>query len=348
MSTKSKIEWTEITWNFITGCTKISEGCLNCYIERTPPFRIEHRKFDQPGIGGKTGVKLHSDRLHWPLTKWKKPSRIFVNSLADIFHEDVPDQFIAEGFAVMSIASHHTFQVLTKRHARMKSLLNSETFRPMVDAARVARGLPAVPGDGPVVLDNVWIGVSVESQKWADIRIPALLDTPAAVRWLSCEPLLGPINLFSDEQDGCDSIGIGWNHIGHSWLSDYGTEYDCEHTPGIDWVVGGGESGHGARPMRLDWTRSLREQCEAAGVPYFHKQNGQFALVLGEPRHGDVWVNPDGTTRPWEHDDGRMRRGGEPWYFGGSVLMRRMRGKHDAGRELDGRTHDEYPLAVSA
>lgn len=218
MANNSKIEWTQITWNFITGCTKVSDGCVNCYIERTPPFRMAGRKFDKPGIGGATGVKLHSDRLHWPITKWRKPSLIFVNSLADLFHEDVPDEFIAKAFAVMRSAPQHTFQVLTKRHARMRSLLRTLRFEGMVVEAALGLGMPYATEPWP--LPNVWVGVSVENQQWADIRIPALLETPAAVRWLSCEPLLGPLEIsrWLGDQHGCAALpgdrGIPGSHGG--------------------------------------------------------------------------------------------------------------------------------------
>lgn len=325
MADHSKIEWTEITWNFVTGCTKISDGCTNCYIERTMPFRVARRKFDKPGIGGKTDVKLHSDRLHWPLTKWKKPSRIFVNSLADIFHEDVPDQFIAEAFAVMSLAPQHTFQVLTKRHARMRSLLNSGMFWIMVNAARLARGVSVLRGGGPVLLDNVWIGVSVESQQWADIRIPALLETPAAVRWLSCEPLLGAVDLTRH------LIGRpSWGEPHPEPTSPTGIVVQAfVPPPEIGWVVCGGESGPGARVMDQEWARSLRDQCARADVPYFFKQ-------WGEDIHVDQMTDDCYQAVDAKHN---LAQNHPPvWHVG----------KKLAGRELDGRTHDDYPHTLAA
>lgn len=253
MSDNTHIQWTDATWSVTTGCTKVSDGCVNCYIERTPPFRMERRRFDKPGIGGSTDVRLHPERLDWPL-KWRKPRRIFVDSLADLFHTEVPDEFIAKTFAVMVAAPQHTYQVLTKRHDRLASLLNSPAFWGAVSAElcqlwrtdRVAP-LSAVPS-------WIWVGVSVESQKWADVRIPALLKVPAHVRWLSCEPLLGPVSLR------------GW--IERVPVADGG------YPSYIDWVVCGGESGPGSRPFDPQWARDLVEQCRAAGVAPFVKQLG--------------------------------------------------------------------------
>jgi protein gp37 len=205
MADKSAIEWTDATWNPVTGCTKVSPGCDHCYAER-----VTER---WQGKGSFNRVVLHEDRLSKPL-KWRKPRRVFVNSMSDLFHDDVPDAYIAEVFSVMARAPQHTFQVLTKRHGRMRSLLNRGSFRD--NLATWCRPWP---------LPNVWLGVSVEDQKWADVRVPALLDTPAAVR-----------------------------------------------------------------PMHADWTRSLRDRCVAAGVPFFFKQTGSLlARDLGMPGKGDKW-----------------------------------------------------------
>jgi protein gp37 len=288
------IQWSQATWNFVTGCTKVSEGCLNCYIERTPPFRMNGRRFDKPGIGGSTDVILHEDRLALP-NRWRKPRRIFVNSLADLFHEAVPDQLIARAFAVMLANPRHTFQVLTKRHGRMRSALCSARFWRLVsDAAGQRFGDdPALPAAIP---PWIWIGVSVEDQAAANLRIPALLDVPAAVRWLSCEPLLG--NVYLDQR----------------WL------------PGLSWVVTGGESGPGARPAHPYWFRSLRDQCDRAGIAYFHKQNG-------------LWTEDPGGTRTFVVDTE-----GREWL----ARLRRHPSPSAAGRELDGRTWDQYPATATA
>lgn len=258
MGDKTRIEWTDATWNPVTGCTKVSPGCDHCYIARTPPFRIAGRKFNQPGTGGTTGVQLHPERLDQPL-RWKRPRRVFVNSLSDLFHDEVPDDFIAHVFAVMALARQHTFQVLTKRHGRMRSLLNSDTFRRSmydwlvsIDHQKISNNRLAWP------LPNVWLGVSVEDQKRAEMRIPALLGTPAAVKFLSCEPLLGPVDLRL--VCTCEECGGG-----------------------IDWVIAGGESGRDARPAHPDWVRGLRDQCEASRVAFFFKQWGEWVTEQQAP-----------------------------------------------------------------
>ena len=303
MGDTTHIEWTDATWNPVTGCTRVSPGCVNCYIDWAPPFRVEGRHFtDRDGnrshaIGATTGVRLHPDRLDWPLRKrsWRG-KRVFVCSLADLFHDDVPDEYIAKVFAVMALTPEVTYQVLTKRPARMRALLASGTF-----AGMVWRDVddPSWP------LPNVWMGVTVEDQERADQRIPILLDTPAAVRWLSCEPLLGPVNL------------------GRAVGTYYGGD-PREDESGIDWVVAGGESGPGARPMHPDWARSLRDQCRDAGVPFLFKQWGD--LVTEEQAPEDITL----PAVSWRHlgDD-------QPpvWRVG----------KKRAGRLLDGRTHDGYP-----
>ena len=329
MADGTKIEWTDATWSPVTGCTRVSEGCLNCYIERTVPFRVEHRKFSLPIVGGTTGVRLHPERLEQPL-HWRKPRKVFVCSMADLFHDDVPDEYIAKVFAVMSQAPHCTFQVLTKRPARMRSLLRSDHFQS--DAH--SRAIDLIQNrtvEHPVrwPMPNVWIGTSVENQKWADIRVPILLDTPAAVRWLSCEPLLGPVDM----------------HLAT-------TPWD---EAGIDWVVVGGESGPpteggpGVRPMHPRWALSIRDFCQAAGIPFLYKQTGDWAPQDVErysdlmPMAGDgraCVVEPDGRVSAAWSMGGRDAREGSVTAEGAPMLLV---GKKRAGRELDGRTWDEYP-----
>jgi protein gp37 len=263
------IEWAEATLNVVTGCTKVSEGCERCFIERTPPFRTNGRRFAGPdgpdAPGATTGVQLHPDRLTQPL-RWRKPRRIFVCSLADLFHDDVPDGLIAALWYVMGQCAGcipeqhrgHVFQVLTKRPARMAAFLRrwADTGDPaippmdpaaercgrgeLVAEAAEAFGEPIMydwmdgPRYWPTALPGVWLGTSVENQRWADIRIPKLLECPAAVRFLSCEPLLGPIDL-------------GRAHPGFPYIGSMAGElFSRSH---IDWVIVGGESGPGARPM---------------------------------------------------------------------------------------------------
>jgi len=291
------IQWTDETWNCVSGCTRISPGCDHCYIERTPPFRMAGRRFDGQGIGSTTGVTLHPERLAKPLG-WRKPRRVFVNSLADLFHEAVPDEYIVRVYATMAMAPRHTFQVLTKRPARMRALLSSAEFQGAVQGARLSQvGLAAAWSRWP--LPNVWAGVSVESQKWADKRIPILAETPAAVRWLSCEPLLSFVNLQAYLQGiayGSTAMGLGIGGQMMTW------------GPGIDWVVVGGESGPGARPMDPDWARSLVEQCRRAEVPVFVKQLGA------------VWAS-DATWNgsPVSHED---KKGGDPFYWPADLRVR--------------------------
>lgn len=229
MGDKTAISWTDSTWNPVTGCSKISSGCKNCYaarmVRRFP--RVYPFGFD---------VHLRQERLDQP-KRWRKPRRVFVCSMSDLFHAAVPDRFVFEILRTMSDLPRHTFQVLTKRPERMCSLVRRQLK---------TSGLPP----------NVWLGVSVENQAAACERIPHLLDTPAAVRWVSCEPLLGPVNL------------VPWIH-------------------GLDWVVAGGESGPGARPCHRDWARSILYQCQDAGVPFFFKQWGAW-----EPDGYGVMMRP--------------------------------------------------------
>jgi protein gp37 len=306
MSDKTGIEWTDATWNPVTGCTEVSPGCDHCYAKTfAERWRGTEGHYFEHGFD----VQLRPDKLDQPL-RWKRPRKIFVNSMSDLFHDQVPDHFIAQVFSVMACTPRHTFQVLTKRHARMRALLSADSFRAAVHAQVRERwsqeaALQVWTRGWP--LSNVWLGVSAENQQWADIRVPSLLDTPAAVRFISAEPLLGPIDLMSVPP----LVG---------------------GVPAIDWLIVGGESGRGARPMHPDWARSLRDQCQAAGVAFLFKQWGEWAP--GNHRDptldGQVSISyrPD---CPDQHPLGWVRRVG----------------KRRAGRELDGRTWDEYPAAAS-
>lgn len=278
------IEWTEETWNPTTGCDRVSPGCDNCYA-LTLAARLKamgQAKYQNDGdprtSGPGFGLTMHPDTLTTPL-RWHMSRRVFVNSMSDLFHDKVTDEFIARVFAVMALAPQHTFQVLTKRHGRMRSLLTSREFirlyaRTRDELARehrLSHVLTRVTATWP--LPNAWLGVSVEDQRWADIRIPALLETPAAVWFLSCEPLLGPIDLTLVGWDGATGLTV------------------LDHPPnGIDWVIVGGESGPGARPMHPDWVRSLRDQCNDAGVPFFFKQwGGRTPKAGGRILDGRTW-----------------------------------------------------------
>jgi protein gp37 len=263
MSDNSKIEWTDASWNAVTGCTKVSPGCDHCYAETfAERWRgIKGHHFEQ-GFD----VRLWPDRLEIPL-QWKRPRRIFVNSMSDLFHDEVPDEFIARIFAVMAVTPQHTYQILTKRHGRMRSLLGSNQFRLAVMGLAAGRDeyrrSPILP------LGNVWLGVSTEDQKRADIREPALQATEARVRFVSAEPLLGPIDFAFDHECGDPP------------------HWSC---PVPDWVIIGGESGPGARPMKLEWARDIVRQCREAGVPVFVKQLGSvLGRELGAGPKGGDW-----------------------------------------------------------
>ena len=299
MSDKTGIEWTDATWTPVTGCAKVSAGCKHCYAERNWG-RLQHL----PAYAGRafTDVATHADRLLQPLS-WKRPRRIFVNSMSDLFHQDIHDDFIGMVFRTMARAPQHTFQVLTKRAERMQRLLTHPKMRGFV-------------GDAPWPLPNVWIGVSVEDQATADERIPMLLQTPAAVRWISAEPLLGPVSLRLERLGHWNALAIKSNQ---PWA-----------TTRLHWVVVGGESGPKARPMHPAWARSLRDQCAAAAVPFLFKQWGEW-----QPVHPSGASIPGCGTTPQREPAFRFEHG---HYF-------TKVGKKLAGRLLDGALHDGYPGA---
>lgn len=262
------IEWTDRTWNPTTGCDRVSPGCDHCYaltmaarLKAMGQPRYQHDG-DPRTSGPGFGLTVHDDALTTPL-RWRAPQRVFVNSMSDLLHPRVPDEFLAQVFAVMASTPRHTYQILTKRHARLRSLLSSEAFA--VQVCGQAENLGGYHCGLP--LPNVHLGVSAEDQHWAELRIPALTGAGIAVRFLSCEPLLGPVDL---------SAWLGIEHAG-------GT---------LDWVIIGGESGPGARPMRLDWARSLIGQCAAACVPVFVKQLGSvWARQHGADPKGGDWAH---------------------------------------------------------
>lgn len=271
---ETSIEWTDVTWNPVRGCRRVSPGCENCYAEK-----LAHR-FSGPGKPYEGLTRLGPNGVRWTgearlvpevldqPRRWRKPRRVFVNSMSDLFHESLSENDIKLVFAAMASAPQHTFQVLTKRADRMRQVLSGWG------------------GFGFSALPNVWLGVSVEDQQRADERIPHLLATPAAVRFLSCEPLLEGVRLSpswllgrfiecrdetnDDEQidpcQGCDAVPNDGSGGG-----DY---CGAVRGPRIDWVIVGGESGPGARPFGIDWGISLLHQCAAAGVACFVKQLG--------------------------------------------------------------------------
>lgn len=266
MTTKTKISWTQTTWNPVVGCSHVSEGCRNCYAERMDK-RIraargqEYRAWTAQNAA--YNIRLYPERLEQP-RRWREPRMVFVNSMSDLFHENVPDDFIARVWQTMQDTPKHTYQILTKRPQRMRRWVSSWF------------GVDTMPP-----ASNVWLGVSVEDQKNADERIPLLLQTPAAVRFLSCEPLLGPIDLWQYLGGAREPIGERWN-----------TE-----RRGIDWVIGGGESGPHFRPMNLDWARSIRDQCVGAGVIFFFKQESAYHSETNPMLDGVEWHQYPGDTQ---------------------------------------------------
>jgi protein gp37 len=287
MADHSLIEWTDATWNPITGCSVVSPGCTNCYAMKLAGTRLKHIP-SRVGLtrDGKAGpvwngqVRLNEQWLDQPL-RWKKPRKIFVCAHGDLFAENVPDEWIDRVFGVMALAPQHTFQVLTKRSARMReyitSLHNSRALAPIVFDLVKSWELEPRTMTLARTLPNVWLGVSAEDQARADERIPELLATPAAVRFLSAEPLLGPIDLT-----GIHHPVPGWPNAQVDALRGL-IRNDGSWTR-INLVIVGGESGPGARPTHPQWVRSLRDQCAARGTAFFFKQWGAFRQLTAVER----------------------------------------------------------------
>ena len=268
---KTKISWCDETWNPIVGCSVVSPGCTNCYAMRMAGTRLKTTKpysgLTQDSKAGPvwTGeVRFLEERLTQPL-KWRKPRRVFVNSMGDLFHEDVPEDWIDKVFAVMAATPRHTYQVLTKRPERMRDQMCrlARTINPLEREARSFGHTFNFEGHSLLrwPIPNVWLGTSVEDQRRADERIPMLLDTPAAVRFISAEPLLGTLGLTRTAYRD----GVFMNSLA------------CPHR--LDWVIVGGESGPNARPMDPAWARDIRDQCQAADVAFFMKQMARKAPI---------------------------------------------------------------------
>ena len=252
MSDRSRIEWTDATWNPVTGCSKVSPGCAHCYAE-TLSLRFGWSAAPWTPANATQNVVLHPERLDQPL-RWRRPRRVFVNSMSDLFHELVPDPYIYAVFDRMAEAGLHTYQVLTKRPDRM---------------ARVVTAYYAQTGREP--LPNVWLGTSIENDRWSG-RAEPLRATPAAIRFVSAEPLLGPLT----------SLDLG----------------------DVDWLIVGGESGARARPMDPAWVQGLRDRATAAGVAFFFKQwGGRTPRARGRLLDGRTW-----DEYPGGHETERSRR----------------------------------------
>ena len=340
MADNTGIEWTDATWNPVVGCSIVSPGCTNCYamqmaarIEKMQPE--SHYAGTTKRVNGNavwTGkVALAPDHILTAPLRWTKPRRIFVNSMGDLFHESVPDEWIDRVFAVMALCPQHTFQILTKRSWRMREycgdiegsyniataildlLIDRKIDGKITDESNPLADERA--DDDPALkkwpLPNVWLGVSAEDQARADERIPDLLAIPAAVRFVSAEPLLSALDLVPYLSPHFQSESADFPKLGE-----------------LDWVIAGGESGPSARPMHPDWARSIRDQCQDARVPFFFKQWGQWA-----PWDDDNWSLPDGWDDVEAHDKAITIDGVEFLSVG----------KRRAGRLLDGREWREFP-----
>ena len=318
MADQTKIEWTDATWNVINGCTLVDDGCKNCYAATLAGTRLKNHPSregltKQNAAGGyqfNGQVRFIESELMKPL-HWRKPRMVFVCAHGDLFHENVPDEWIDSVFAVMALCPQHTFQVLTKRPERSRAYL-TKLFVEVDEWDRIemaAMDLGATPDqavaagnlfDKPLL--NVCFGTSSSDQASAETRIPDLLDTPAAVRFVSAEPLLGPVDI-------------------------------APFLHGLDWVIVGGESGKNARPMHPDWARSMRDQCQAAGVPFFFKQWGEFRPPMTPDDHNLI---KDG-----KGFGGSLMQNGDFGDPRGNAVIRT--GKRSAGRLLDGREWSEMP-----
>ena len=389
----SKIEWTDVTWNpirarnLLTGkvgwhCEHVSPGCVNCYSERQNKAgaRGGTRLPFKPGHRADIELFLDEETLLEPL-RWKKPRVVFVCSMTDLFADFVTDAWIDRVFAVMALAPQHTFIVLTKRAKRMREYVTSraaldESGQPAEDVRVVMTALVATPSrremapalkaiplgkfcaQGPWPLPNVYLGVSAERQQEADERIPELLATPATWRFVSAEPLLGPIDFTSLTVAVRGNPPYGYDALrGRTapFMTNQPEGYWSGKDPRLDGVILGGESGPGARPMHPDWASSVRDQCAAAGVPFFFKQWGEFReFDTGPPPHitvdndsasADVYyaiaINPSFVAADGRH----FARVGLPPDIPARLIERVGRAR--AGRRLDGVEHNALPWTLA-
>jgi len=314
MSDTSAIEWTDATWNIVTGCHKLKQGCKNCFAEREWARLSAPREKPNVYTGRAfTDVACHPERLVLPVL-WRKPRRVFVTSMGDPFHKDVPTEFIDKTFAVMRRARDHTFQLLTKRTERMAEYFQDPDLPYRVAKAGLEVELCGMESIPRFPLPNVWLGFSAEDQetfneRWEPLCGEAFAGWPL---WLSAEPLLGHVNASAAMPNELFSNLASWQ----------GGE--------LKWVVAGGESGPKARPSHPDWFRSLRDQCQAAGVPFFFKQWGEWREDWGAIQ--DLGLR----------DETQIPGNGYAKIEGYTAEFYRP-GKRKAGRLLDGRTWDEFP-----
>ena len=361
------IEWTHApgfkgeTWNPVVGCSVVSPGCTHCYAmrqaarlldgNRATPHYAGTTRLTKAGPVWTGKIALAPDAIMTKPLRWKAPRMVFVNSMGDLFHESVPDDWIDRVFAVMALAPQHIFLVLTKRSARMRNYVihvyeTDEGVERLSEAAVAVSGSPCAAHVEDVThpLPNVWLGVSAEDQTRADERIPDLLDTPAAKRFISAEPLLAPID-FS-------AVHFGDRFYANTLLANTTPDAGAPKWPALDWIITGGESGPGARPASIEWFRSIRDQCANYGVPYFHKQNGEFIdsddFLRRVSRDGacDAWGmrwRADKALNFMEAESLAAQSGYEFEMHSDGTTSLRV-GKKEAGAMIDGRKHREWPL----
>ncbi|WP_285905134.1 phage Gp37/Gp68 family protein [Pseudodesulfovibrio pelocollis] len=346
----TKIEWTDERWNPIIGCSKISPACDNCYAER-----MACRLATMPATAASYGQVVDLSTRAWngttalvesalatPLS-WRKPRRVFVGSMTDLFHPTVPDEWLDCVFAVMAITPHITYQILTKRPERMREYLSEGTDPYITERwcnAAIEMKIDDMEDDwDKFPLPNIWLGVTAEDQPRAEERIPILINTPAAVRYVSYEPGLGAVDLDRLQEEGATY---------HALSGSVGVEGRGQAPyRKLDWVICGGESGPGARPMHPDWARRLRDQCQEAGVSIFFKQWGEWFV----PEDGARACRVCGCTEHnacdercwWVEEDLCSSCVGKPAPAGDRPVKFRRIGKKAAGRKLDGREWNEFP-----
>lgn len=354
MGAKTGISWTDSTWNCLRGCTRVSEGCRHCYAESIA-YRFKGMGQPYEGLAVlKNGHASWTGKVNWigghwedPL-RWARPRKIFVNSMSDLFHENVPNLWIDNMIAVMQHAQSrgHIFQILTKRPERMLAYFSDpELYSRLIDKVNAVRALwpklPVIPFSNPAKfpLKNVWLGVSAENQKAADERIPLLVQTPAAVRFLSAEPLLGPIDLgypTSLYPTGPPRCCSGTRE---SECGCMGLPTDPPLIYGLDQVIVGGESGHDARPMLSQWAGNLKDQCKRWNVAFFFKQNGMY-VDAGHEAFGRL---PSGKLRYLRSDGTEWPTGQVPTDEDADVNTVKFIGRKRAGETLYGNIYQEFP-----
>lgn len=378
MADQTKIEWTDATWNVVNGCTLVSDGCKNCYAANLAATRLKYHpsrtglaRKTRDGVAKFTGQVRFNEKVLTDPLRWKRPRKIFVCAHGDLFHENVPDSWIDQVFAVMALCPQHIFQVLTKRPERMHAYLTNQprARRRWEDIIRETHGVTTK--SPPPILPNVWLGVSTEDQETADERIPWLLAAPAAIRFLSAEPLLGPLDLEAAWAGETALAAECWGDCGwcknglpplHNCRSgrQSNTEF-AKGRSGLDWVIVGGESGKNARPMHPEWAREIRDQCLQADVPFLFKQWGAWVEVDGnelpdrftDPECdqfrcisscgfvGDLSIGSAFLHKPDRFPD-CFPGGADSEAICNSIFVKRV-GKKAAGRLLDGVQHDGFP-----